>query len=54
MLARYLEAQCDAIDGILERAGVLHHFTDKVAQASAVPDVRERSQPIDNRPYAVN
>jgi glutathione S-transferase len=54
MLARYAEARSPQLDGILERAGVLQHFADHVEQATAVPDVRHRAQPTENRPYQVS
>ena len=53
MLARYVDARSPALDAILEAAGVLRYFADHVDQATAVPDVRERAQPQENRPYAV-
>ena len=54
MLARYVEARSPELDAILERAGVLTYFADHVDQATAVPDVADRAQPGDNRPYAVD
>lgn len=53
LLARYVEARSDALDAVLEEAGVLRYFADHVDQATAVPDVSSGSQPTDNRPYAV-
>lgn len=53
MLARYVDARSPALDAILEAAGVLRYFADHVDQATGVPDVRERAQPQENRPYAV-
>ncbi len=54
MLARYLEARSPELDAVLEQAGVLGHYADHVDQATTVPDVRQRAQPRNNRPYAVN
>lgn len=54
MLARYVQARSPALDEVLERAGVLKYFADYVAQATNVPDVRAASQPMENRPYAIN
>ena len=51
MLARYVEARSTDLDAILERAGVLAHFADHVAQATAVPDRTDLPRPTDNRPY---
>ncbi len=53
LLGRYVEARSPELDAILEDAGVLRHFADHVAQATAVPDLTGGSQPTDNRPYAV-
>ena len=54
MLARYAEARSPELDALLERAGVLTYFADHLDQATAVPDVADGAQPVDNRPYAVN
>ncbi len=54
LLARYVEARSPALDAVLEEAGVLRWFADHVDRATAVPDVSARSQPSDNRPYAVD
>ena len=54
MRARYVEARSPRLDAVLEEAGVLRYFADHVDRATAVPDVRRRAQPADNRPYAVN
>lgn len=51
LLARYLEARTPALDALLERAGVVRYFADHVDQATSVPDVRTRAQPVQNRPY---
>ena len=53
-LARYGEARSPALDALLERAGVVRWFADFADRATAVPDVSERAQPADNRPYAVS
>lgn len=54
LLARYVELRSDALDAVLEEAGVLPHFADHVDQATTVPDVTAPPQPADNRPYAIN
>jgi glutathione S-transferase len=54
MLARYVELRSDALDAVLEEAGVLRYFVDHLDQASAVPDAAALPQPSDNRPYAIN
>lgn len=54
MLARYVEARSPELDAILDRAGVLPFYADHVDQATAVPDVRDRAQLPDNRPYPVS
>ncbi len=54
MLARYVAARSDELDGVLERAGILRWFADHVDQATTVPDTSGGAQPPDNRPYAVN
>ena len=53
MLARYVGAWSSELDGILEQAGILEYFANHVDQATAIPDVSEKAQPTDNRPYAV-
>jgi len=53
MLARYIGARLPELDAILEQAGVLSYFADYVNYATTVPDVSERAQPSDNRPYKV-
>lgn len=54
MLARYVAARTDALDAVLEEAGILRWFADHTDQATEIPEVSARSQPQDNRPYAVN
>ena len=52
LLARYVDLRSDALDAVLEEAGVLRYFVDHLDQATAVPDVTDPPQPSDNRPYA--
>ncbi len=52
LLARYVELRSDALDAVLEEAGVLRYFVDHLDQATAVPDATDPPQPSDNRPYA--
>lgn len=54
LLARYVELRSDALDAVLEEAGVLRHFVDHLDQATVVPDVTSPPQPTDNRPYAIS
>ncbi|MEM7093626.1 MAG: glutathione S-transferase N-terminal domain-containing protein [Actinomycetota bacterium] len=54
MLARYVEARSAQLDRVLEEASIVRWFADYVDQATVVPDVGERAQPADNRPYAIN
>ncbi len=54
LLARYVDTRSAELDAILERAGIVRWFADFVDQAGLIPDVAERAQPSDNRPYAVN
>lgn len=51
MLARYLAARSPQLDAVLERAGILGHFADHTAAATAVPDPTVVPRPTDNRPY---
>lgn len=53
MLARYVEARSDAVDAILDRAGILTSYADYTAPATSVPDAMAPAQRSDNRPYAV-
>ncbi|MGB7880089.1 MAG: glutathione S-transferase C-terminal domain-containing protein, partial [Ilumatobacteraceae bacterium] len=52
LLARYVELRSDALDAVLEEAGVLRYFVDHLDQATAVPVSTDPPQPSDNRPYA--
>lgn len=54
MLARYVEARSEALDDVLERAGVLSYFADHIDQATAVPDPRLPARPRQNRPYPID
>jgi glutathione S-transferase len=51
MLARYVEARSDAIDEVLDAAGILAHYADHIGQATAIPDPVALPRPADNRPY---
>lgn len=51
LLARYVRLRSDALDRVLERAGILRHFADHVAQAGAIPSHDEPPRPALNRPY---
>ena len=50
--ARPLRAyRCEAIDSVLERAGILSYFADFLQRATAVPDYSEPPRPRLNRPF---
>ena len=51
LLARYRASRSDALDAVLERAGILRFFADHVAQASAVPAWDAPPRPKLNRPF---
>jgi len=52
LLARYAALRCDALDAVLERAGVLRFYADYAADAGAIPDPRLPPRPRWNRPFA--
>ena len=54
LLARYVEFRSEALDAVLEGAGVLRHFVDHLDRATTVPDTTAPPQPADNRPYAIS
>ena len=51
LLARYVAARSDALDAILDRAGILTYFADHTSQATTIPDPTVPPRPADNRPY---
>jgi glutathione S-transferase len=51
LLARYVELRSDALDGVLERAGILGWFADHVERAGVVPDVATPPRPALNQPF---
>jgi glutathione S-transferase len=51
LLARYVALRCDALDAVLDRAGILRFYADFTADAGAIPDPRALPQPRLNRPY---
>jgi glutathione S-transferase len=51
LLARYLELRSDALDAILDQAGILSYFADYADQAGTIPDYTSPPRPIDNDPF---
>ena len=51
LLARYQELRSDALDALLERAGILRWFADHTEQAGAIPDVKTPPRPALNQPF---
>ena len=51
LLARYVALRSDALDRVLERAGILSYFAAFVAQAGAIPEYEMPPRPALNRPY---
>jgi glutathione S-transferase len=51
LLARYVELRSEALDAVLERAGILRWFADHTDQAGTIPDVRTPPRPALNQPY---
>ncbi|MGB0062471.1 hypothetical protein, partial [Candidatus Binatus sp.] len=51
LLARYVEFRSDALDAVLERAGIRSYFADYVDQAGKVPSYEKPPRPALNRPF---
>lgn len=51
LLARYVALRSDALDALLERAGILRFYADFTAEAGTIPDPAELPRPRVNRPY---
>jgi glutathione S-transferase len=51
LLARYVALRCEALDEVLDRAGVLRYFADFTAQAGSIPDDTDPPRPELNRPF---
>jgi glutathione S-transferase len=51
LLARYAALRSDALDALLERAGVLPFFAECVDRAGSIPDPKEPPRPQRNRPF---
>lgn len=51
LLARYRAVRSDALDTVLERAGIRRFFADHVAEASVVPTWDTPPRPALNRPF---
>jgi glutathione S-transferase len=51
LLARYRALRSDALDAILQRAGILQYFAPHLGQAGTVPTFDTPPRPRHNRPY---
>jgi glutathione S-transferase len=51
LLARYLQLRSEALDAVLERAGLLSYFADFTEGAGTIPSYREPPRPTLNRPF---
>lgn len=51
LLARYVQLRSDALDAVLERAGILRFFADHANEAGSVPRTDAPPRPRLNRPY---
>jgi glutathione S-transferase len=51
LLARYIELRSDALDAVLERAGILRWFADHTGQAGATPKVETPPRPALNQAF---
>ena len=51
LLARYVELRSDALDAVLERAGIRSYFADYVDQAGKLPSYEKPPRPALNRPF---
>jgi hypothetical protein len=51
LLARYVECRREALDVVLDRAGILPYFADFVDHATRVPDYTDPPRPHLNRPF---
>ncbi len=51
LLARYVELRSDALDALLERAGIRTYFADYVDHAGKIPSYETPPRPALNRPF---
>ena len=51
LLARYVELRSDALDAVLERAGIRSYFADYAAHAGKLPSYEKPPRPALNRPF---
>lgn len=51
LLAHYVELRCDALDAMLERAGILPYYEQFTGQAAALSRYEKPPQPALNRPF---
>jgi len=52
LLARYTAMRSDALDAILDRAGILRYFAEHTGQAVTMPDVEAPPRPELNQPFS--
>jgi len=51
LLARYLELRCEALDAVLDRAGILSCFADSADKGGTIPDYESPPRPAENDPF---
>ena len=51
LLARYNELRSQALDAVLQRAGILRWFADHTGQAGTLPKVETPPRPALNQPF---
>jgi hypothetical protein len=51
LLARYVELRGNALDAVLERAGIRSYFADYVDHAGKIPSYEKPPRPSLNRPF---
>ena len=51
MAFRYLDLRSDALDEVLDRAGILGFFNDYTDQAGTIPDYKSPPRPSENDPF---
>jgi glutathione S-transferase len=51
LLARYLDLRSEALDAVLDRAGILGWFADYTDQAGTIPDYKSPPRPSENDPF---
>lgn len=51
LLARYMELRSEALDAILDQAGILGYFADYADRAGIIPDYQSPPRPAENDPF---